>query len=238
MRLVTFAFFLLLSNASILAQQLQTLIITEPQELQGQFDIIQGLFSTVDFDTLTGYGVIFEDGIDDTFDGCSESTNDISDKIAFIDRGTCTFVDKAMHARNGNAAAAIICNGENTAEIFPMSGEPEMDYPAAMISHDDCIEIKSLLQQGIEIGISFNLTLTSEDYLSQSEHITFFPNPTANFLSNQAEEPFEYQLFNQSGKLLLSGKSEVGKPIDLRTLNAGFYFIQTKEREVYKIVKY
>jgi len=43
-------------------------------------------------------------------DGCGAITNDVSGKIALINRGTCTFTSKAVNAEDAGAIAVIIAN--------------------------------------------------------------------------------------------------------------------------------
>ena len=70
-----------------------------------------------------------------TTDGCSALTNasSMAGRIALIDRGTCTFVDKVRNAQAAGAIGAVIVNNAGDA-IVSMSGfAPDVTIPAAFL---------------------------------------------------------------------------------------------------------
>ncbi len=71
---------------------------------------------------------------------CSPITNTaaINGKIAVIDRGGCTFVNKVLAAQNAGAIAAIICNNTGGAPT-PLGGtNGSINIPSFMLSQADC----------------------------------------------------------------------------------------------------
>jgi large repetitive protein len=79
-------------------------------------------------------------------DGCSAITNvaSITGKIALIDRGTCTFVAKALAAQTAGAVGVIIVN--NSSGSFPgITGVGAVTIPVLGISMIDGNAIKSAL---------------------------------------------------------------------------------------------
>jgi minor extracellular serine protease Vpr len=67
--------------------------------------------------------------------GCTAITNDVTGKIALIDRGVCTFTTKIRNAENAGAAGVLVVNnvaGDPTA--MGVDGTlPEPTIPAAMV---------------------------------------------------------------------------------------------------------
>lgn len=72
-------------------------------------------FGSQTFD-VTGDVVLVNDGVvsgepgSSLSDGCEDITNDVSGKIALIDRGVCAFTVKALNAQNAGAIGVIIVN--------------------------------------------------------------------------------------------------------------------------------
>lgn len=59
---------------------------------------------------ITGDVVLMNDGVGTTSDGCQATSQNLSGKIAMIDRGGCNFTAKVQNAQNAGATAAIIVN--------------------------------------------------------------------------------------------------------------------------------
>jgi hypothetical protein len=75
---------------------------------------------------------------------CTPILSDVAGKIALVDRGDCTFVEKAAIAQAAGARAVLIAN--NAAGVIGMSGaDPNVTIPALMISQDDGETIKEQL---------------------------------------------------------------------------------------------
>src|SRR5436853_5003259 len=70
-----------------------------------------------------------------TRDGCSALTNDLTGRIALLDRGTCGFAVKVKNAQNAGAIAVLIA--DNVAGRPPglMTGvDPTITIPSVRIS--------------------------------------------------------------------------------------------------------
>ena len=68
-------------------------------------------------------------------DGCSAITNDVTGKIALIDRGVCTFTTKVRNAQTAGAVGVLVVNnsaGDPTA-MGADGTTPEPTIPAAMV---------------------------------------------------------------------------------------------------------
>jgi hypothetical protein len=128
----------------------------------GKYPARPGLFGpdlTADF---TGEIVLVDDGdladvngdgIPGTItDGCQALMNDVSGKIAMIDRGECAFVSKVTTAQTSGAIAVIICNNDaaNPDQIRVMGGDDVGVHTinSVFMSLNDCAEIKMALSSG------------------------------------------------------------------------------------------
>jgi Zn-dependent metalloprotease len=94
-----------------------------------------------------------DDGTDTASDACETLASFPPGHIALIDRGSCFFRDKVINAIEAGAVAAIIANNDqqNPDDIIPMGGDgPRLEIPALMISYNDGVALKAVLDQGVE----------------------------------------------------------------------------------------
>jgi MYXO-CTERM domain-containing protein len=84
-------------------------------------------FGATTFD-VTGEVVLGVDGTAPVNDGCEAITNDVSGKIALLDRGLCTFKQKAVLAQGAGAIAVILANNQGGAP----PDMPPSDYPGTV----------------------------------------------------------------------------------------------------------
>ena len=100
--------------------------------------------------------------------GCEDAdfVGDFTGKVALIQRGTCTFHDKALNAQDHGAAAVIIFN-EGQADLgrfdllFGTLGSPDFDIPVIGISFPDGEELHNLLASGA-VSVHIFTDTTSE----------------------------------------------------------------------------
>ena len=81
-------------------------------------------------------------------DGCSALGNAaaVSGKLALIDRGTCTFVQKVKNAQSAGALGVIIANNVASPAVIQMGGgDASISIPSVMVSLSDGNTIKSQL---------------------------------------------------------------------------------------------
>jgi hypothetical protein len=125
--------------------------IDQPASIAGEKD-----FGTAEFGpsppspAIAAEVILADDGVVPTTDACGPLVNaaQIAGKIALIDRGTCTFVEKAQRAQAAGAVAVII--GNNVAGAPPgMAGsDPSITIPVVSITQDDA----ALIQNEIAFG--------------------------------------------------------------------------------------
>lgn len=92
---------------------------------------------------LSGSIVLVNDGAGATSDGCEAIQNDVSGRIALVDRGTCTFVIKVRNAQAAGAVAVIVANNRGDS-IFTMGGtDAAIVIPSVFIGRTDGTTLKS-----------------------------------------------------------------------------------------------
>jgi hypothetical protein len=122
--------------------------------------------------------ILVNDGTGTTSDACEGIVNgaQIAGHIALIDRGTCTFVDKAKRAQDAGAIAVII--GNNTTGPPPgMAGsDPTVTIPVVSITQTDATAIKGQLGVGVVATIGTDpILLAGAD--AQNRPRLYNPNP-------------------------------------------------------------
>ncbi len=125
-----------------------TLTVTEPSDVAGNYDIGRADFGADLAAGMTGRIVRVVDATNEAGpsanDGCTAFTNAsaIAGNIAFVDRGSCTFVVKARNAQAAGATGMIIAdrsasyNAENPPTCLPpgMHGEDAADITIPIVS--------------------------------------------------------------------------------------------------------
>lgn len=98
---------------------------------------------------VTGDLVYVNDGQQLPGNGCEPILNDVDGKIAFVDRGGCTFVVKAQNAQAAGAIAVVVADSVPGCPPLGMSGaDPAITIPIVRLTNDDGAEIKSQLLAG------------------------------------------------------------------------------------------
>lgn len=99
---------------------------------------------------LSGQLVLVDDGDTSNMgtksDGCSVNfVTPVAGKIAFIDRGTCTFADKAQNAQANGAIGVIIANNQGGG-AFDLNGTSStVTIPVMSVGRTDGTSLKSLM---------------------------------------------------------------------------------------------
>jgi PA domain len=112
---------------------------------------------------VTGDVAVGQDAADaagpSTTDGCSAITNDLTGKIALLDRGTCGFVVKVKNAQNAGAIGVLIADNVAGSPPAGMSGvDPTITIPSVRISLANGNAIKAALGSGnVNVTIGVNL---------------------------------------------------------------------------------
>jgi len=119
-------------------------------EVNGQAYLSGRATFGADLATLTAELILVSDGTIPDSDACETIQNDLTGKIALIDRGTCEFGSKALKAQNAGAIAVIIVNNV-PGSVITMGGGAEGDLvniQVTSVSLEDGNSIKTELANG------------------------------------------------------------------------------------------
>jgi hypothetical protein len=99
-------------------------------------------FFSGDFTGQSGELVVVQDTSANPTQGCFELTNDLTGKVALVDRGGCAFETKAFNAQDAGAIAVVLCN--NVPDLpYQAPGFTQLDIPMVWLSQADCDLIKT-----------------------------------------------------------------------------------------------
>jgi hypothetical protein len=95
----------------------------------------------------------------------STPAQDVSEKVALIERGTCIFTEKLLNAQKMGAVAVVVFSDARPPVVMGGDCWPKLtcvDRPAIMIDNGDGMQLKTLLEGGTEVKASFPLTPREE----------------------------------------------------------------------------
>jgi extracellular elastinolytic metalloproteinase len=134
----------------------QNFIVNAPGTIQGAYYSITAVFGAQFLDEpITADVVLVDDPGTSLSIGCDPPTNNVSGKIALIDRGTCNFTVKVLNAQNAGALAVVMINNVDGAPITMGGQDGAITIPSIMISIDNGNLLKEALTQG-----TVNATIT------------------------------------------------------------------------------
>jgi subtilisin family serine protease len=181
----------------------EALEITMPPELAGKYAVREANFTPPlqDVGPVKGDLVLVDDDDDTLEDGGSGTTTDaceplvnstdVADKIAFIQRGGCSFDIKVANAADAGAIAAVIYN--IAGDPIVMNGSTGLsDIPAVMIGQGD----GNLILAELDADILVSLTLDKDLLLTEDENGNVMgafsargPGPAGNILKPDVTAP-------------------------------------------------
>lgn len=140
-----------------LMAQINTLTVNNPASAAGDYYIVRAEFGSADDTEFSGEAIFATDA--NGTELCAEATNDLTGKVAFIDRGTCNFSLKALNAQNAGAIAVVVCNNAANAEEAPIvmaTGDfgDQVTVPSFMTGYSTCQKIRSAILAG-EVDVTF-----------------------------------------------------------------------------------
>ena len=142
--------------------------IETPQNIAGLYVAKEANFTPAlaDVGPIEGELVLVDDDVDTTSDGCDSLVNadDVSGKIAFVQRGNCTFEIKIANAEDAGAIAVVVYN--LAGDPIVMNGtEDSAGIPAVMIGQAEGNLILAELDDlaPVNILLDKNLFLTEND---------------------------------------------------------------------------
>lgn len=104
------------------------------------YPLVSAGFGACGQTALTGEWVLADDGVAPNTNACEPITNDLTGKIALIDRGVCEFGLKCLNAQNVGAVAVVVCNNVTTAPVSmpPGANGASVTIPCFMMSKQNC----------------------------------------------------------------------------------------------------
>ncbi len=131
--------------SAVQAQREFTLEVMSPAGIAGTYDVVHAAFGPFcSTDTVTAEFAIVEDELGGT-EACDAVVNDMTGKIALVDRGSCNFSLKCYNAQQAGAIGVIVCNN-NADPIFAMAAgdfADDVTVPSVMLSQADCQLIRN-----------------------------------------------------------------------------------------------
>lgn len=143
----------------MMGQKLNTLVITQPANVAGNYTAVRAAFGSNYTTEVSGDAAFGTDGTTNGTLLCAAATNNLTGKIAFVDRGGCNpavngeFGSKALKAQQAGAVAVIICNNMANSTQAPFSmtvgtNGGQVTVPTFMISFSDCQKIRASILAG------------------------------------------------------------------------------------------
>ncbi|MBS1510792.1 MAG: M36 family metallopeptidase [Bacteroidetes bacterium] len=137
--------------------------VNTPASIAGNYNAVESGFSTANklanVGPVTAQAVLYTDPAGGTNEACSgASTTTLTGKIAIIKRGTCAFVNKALAAQAGGAAAIIVVNNVPGAPIIMGGSDNTITIPAVMVSDVDGATM--IAQAGNNLNITLSASMT------------------------------------------------------------------------------
>lgn len=105
-----------------------------------------------------GVGPLPDGGTSSTSDGCEGGYSRVAGKVALVDRGSCTFVQKVTNAQDAGAIGVLVAN--NTSGILNMGASeppPGITIPSLLVTQDLGTSMKG------QLGTGVNVTLFRQD---------------------------------------------------------------------------
>ncbi len=151
--------------------------ILGPASVKGAYETGSAGFGPIPLESIMESIIYVRDNDGDSRDACDVITNgdELSGKIALIDRGTCDFSFKVHNAQEAGAIACIVCNNLSDAPLVSMSAGENSNLvmiPSVFLSREDCALIKSELSQGVtgkfnatrELSSGFDNGIVTHEY--------------------------------------------------------------------------
>lgn len=138
--------------------QVNTLKITAPVGIAGEYSVQRFNWGALVSTPITGEAIFAVDGTAPFNDGCETITNDLTGKIAFIDRNLCNIGIKSDNAVKAGAIAVVICNtsaGSTNANVLAggLLGL-SLNINTYLMSFADCQTIRTAILSG---GVTVDL---------------------------------------------------------------------------------
>lgn len=127
--------------------------VNAPEDLAGPYAVARATFGPpLPEEPITADIVLAEGSGSPLHNGCTDlvSAAEMAGKIALVDRGQCTFIEKVLRMQDAGAIAVIVVNNQPGAPIAPGGGGGgDITIPTVMVSQADGSAIKLAMEQGV-----------------------------------------------------------------------------------------
>lgn len=170
------AMFVCLSwSYGLLMAQSHVVRVTAPANLVANYPAEMAYFGPA-ICSLSGDLVLAKSATNAT-SGCTAApiANDLTGKIAVVDRGGCDFTEKVLNAQNKGAIGVIVLNNTGSTVLGIMTGTNALiKIPSLMISQVAGNTLRSALENGTTISVS--ISRSAPDFVAASQ-IVWGANP-------------------------------------------------------------
>ena len=101
--------------------------------------------------------------------GCVSITEDLEGKIALIERGGCTFVEKVLNAQNAGAVGVVVFNNIEGGPIVMGGQSNQITIPSVMISNANGIALINVLNQQKVTAFIWDNLVSNGDIIYDSD---------------------------------------------------------------------
>jgi predicted deacylase len=124
------------NQAACYGNGLQNMVeVDEPSPSAGTYDAAGASFGpATTVEGVSGAIVLVNDGSANPTEGCGPLVDFPEGAIALVDRGTCSFVQKAQNAQAAGAVAMIVANNTDAAAINMSGTDPSIEIPSVHVS--------------------------------------------------------------------------------------------------------
>ncbi len=140
--------------------------VMAPTTIAGIYEVQTATFGPpLDLEGVGGGVLLADDGVGVGTDACEPLVGNYSDAIVLVDRGSCTFSSKTMHAQAAGAVGVVVVNSLPTG-LPPMGGDDAaVVIPAVGVSQSDGTTMKSELP-GVQalLGLNPGLLAGADDF--------------------------------------------------------------------------
>jgi hypothetical protein len=159
-------FLMVLSFAAVdmTGQAINALTVNSPAGIAGNYEVIRAGFGSTSNTPITTNAAFASYG-NNVYDGCMAPTNALTGNIAFVDRGTCSFVIKAANIQAKGAVAVIICQN---ADVWPFQAggtDASITVPVFTMSLADCNKIRvDIISGGANVSLQYVCSNSNPQY--------------------------------------------------------------------------
>ena len=152
-------------TCSSFANNWPVVIVNQPSTL-GECAAAQAQFGPkLNATGITANVVLSSDNNGALTDGCSHPQNaaQIAGSIALVDRGTCTFVEKAANMQKVGAIGVMVANNVFGPPTVMPPADPSIQIPSVMISRNAGVSLKQALGAGT-VNVTMRARTTQGSY--------------------------------------------------------------------------